>query len=298
MEGSYHTETEGLKKMVNCLEDEWGFVIGTLVTDRQRQIGKWVVENYQHICHLYDIWHVAKCEYNKLQSYFSRYRPLYKILIMSFYSKLSSCCKGADGNLPTKGLSGSGGVAAKCQQPSLLGSDFNCIRGGSSNSGQVKVHRKTHPEPSLGPWWQISKVCSYEATREISQEEMDQTRYDSVNYKLKRLIKTCFLIDLHYNLLANLVERSQAYGTCGALHNEGFDQVILCLSKLYLISLSLGSLATAKLEQLVNNKPRARTLPNCQGSTRPSWSRPPIAWWTISPQRCTATRLQAWCVGK
>ena len=38
--GSYHMEIEGLKRMVNCLEDEWGFVIGTLVTDRHRQIGK------------------------------------------------------------------------------------------------------------------------------------------------------------------------------------------------------------------------------------------------------------------
>ena len=36
-----------------------------------------------------------------------------------------SCCKEAEDNLPTEGMSRPGGVAAKCHQPSLLSSDIN-----------------------------------------------------------------------------------------------------------------------------------------------------------------------------
>ena len=53
-------------------------VFEVLVTDRYSQIGKWVAENYQHICLLYGIWHVAKCQRNKMQGKFRRNRPLYK----------------------------------------------------------------------------------------------------------------------------------------------------------------------------------------------------------------------------
>ncbi|XP_075308963.1 uncharacterized protein LOC142370332 [Odontesthes bonariensis] len=66
--GSYHMEIEGLKRMVTYLEDEWHHHIGTLVTDRHLQIAKWVRENYQHILHLYDIWHVAKSLAKKLKA--------------------------------------------------------------------------------------------------------------------------------------------------------------------------------------------------------------------------------------
>ena len=32
----------------------------TLVTDRHKQINKWLQENHQDIIHYYDVWHVAK----------------------------------------------------------------------------------------------------------------------------------------------------------------------------------------------------------------------------------------------
>lgn len=52
-------ELEGLKRMVAFFEDI--LEIGTLVTDRHRQIAKWIRENMPYTKHLYDIWHVAKC---------------------------------------------------------------------------------------------------------------------------------------------------------------------------------------------------------------------------------------------
>ena len=107
--------------------------------------------------------------------------------------------------------------------------------------------------------------CSYETTREISQEQVDQPRHDGINYQLKRLIKIYFLTGPHYNLLVTLFEGSQAYSTCGALHKKSFDQIILCLSKLYLISLSLGSLAAPKLEQLVNDKTMCKDIAKLSG---------------------------------
>ena len=63
-----------------------------------------------------------------MQDNLCRYRPLYKIFIMFLFPKLSSCCKEAENNIPTEGMSRTGGVAAECHQSSLLGSDIKCIR--------------------------------------------------------------------------------------------------------------------------------------------------------------------------
>ncbi len=52
-------EMEGLIRTVDLLDD-WGFNIGTLVTDRHRSIAKWVRKNMPETFHLYDVWHVAK----------------------------------------------------------------------------------------------------------------------------------------------------------------------------------------------------------------------------------------------
>ena len=97
-------------------------VIEVLVADRQRQIVKSVAENYQHICHLCGIWHVANRESNEMQDNLHRHKPLYQIFIVILFPKWSSSCKEAEDNLRTKGMSRPGGVTAKCHQLSPLGS--------------------------------------------------------------------------------------------------------------------------------------------------------------------------------
>ncbi|KAI4800827.1 hypothetical protein KUCAC02_007056, partial [Chaenocephalus aceratus] len=64
--GSSHMELEGLKRTGAFFEDI--LEIGTLVTDRHRQIAKWIRENMPHTKHLYDIWHVAKSAGKKLEA--------------------------------------------------------------------------------------------------------------------------------------------------------------------------------------------------------------------------------------
>ena len=64
--GSYHMELEGLRRSLHFLT-EW-IKIDVLVTDRHRQIAKWVHENYANMLHLYDIWHVAKSLSKRLEA--------------------------------------------------------------------------------------------------------------------------------------------------------------------------------------------------------------------------------------
>lgn len=60
MKGSYHMEMEGLVRAIKLVRKK-KFKIGTLVTDRHRQIAKWLRENVHDTNHRYDIWHLAKC---------------------------------------------------------------------------------------------------------------------------------------------------------------------------------------------------------------------------------------------
>ncbi|KAJ4946270.1 hypothetical protein JOQ06_023938 [Pogonophryne albipinna] len=57
--GSYHMELEGLRRSVAAVEEE-GLSIGTIITDRHRQIAKWIRTELPEVQHLYDIRHVAK----------------------------------------------------------------------------------------------------------------------------------------------------------------------------------------------------------------------------------------------
>jgi len=57
VQSSYHCEKEGLTR---CLNTVGADLIGTLVTDRHRQIAKYIREDFPDITHLFDIWHVAK----------------------------------------------------------------------------------------------------------------------------------------------------------------------------------------------------------------------------------------------
>ena len=54
-------EKEGLQRVLNFLQQE-KLTVDVLVTDRHRQINKWLRESYPSITHYYDVWHVAKGE--------------------------------------------------------------------------------------------------------------------------------------------------------------------------------------------------------------------------------------------
>ena len=57
--GSYHMEKEGLHRVMEFLRGE-NLTVGVLVTDRHRQINKWLREMHPNVKHYYDVWHVAK----------------------------------------------------------------------------------------------------------------------------------------------------------------------------------------------------------------------------------------------
>ncbi len=52
-------ELEGLKRALEHLEEE-EIQVGTLITDRHRQVEKWLRQNRPDITHLFDVWHIAK----------------------------------------------------------------------------------------------------------------------------------------------------------------------------------------------------------------------------------------------
>ena len=52
-------EKEGLQRLIEFLKGE-GLQIDVLVTDRHKQINKWIRETHPEVKHYYDIWHVAK----------------------------------------------------------------------------------------------------------------------------------------------------------------------------------------------------------------------------------------------
>ena len=61
VKGSYHMELEGYKRMTKYVKKS-GHTIGKLVTDRHRQLAKYIREKSPEILHMYDVWHVAKCK--------------------------------------------------------------------------------------------------------------------------------------------------------------------------------------------------------------------------------------------
>ena len=52
-------EKEGLNRCINFLKDS-KLEMDVLVTDRHKQINKWLQETHPKIKHYYDIWHAAK----------------------------------------------------------------------------------------------------------------------------------------------------------------------------------------------------------------------------------------------
>ena len=53
-------EKEGLHRVMEFLKSEL-LTIDTIVTDRHRQINKWLRDNHSEVKHFYDIWHVRSC---------------------------------------------------------------------------------------------------------------------------------------------------------------------------------------------------------------------------------------------
>ena len=52
MGGSYHMEKEGLHRVIDFLTEK-GLEISVLVTDRHKQINKWIRETYPQTKHYY-----------------------------------------------------------------------------------------------------------------------------------------------------------------------------------------------------------------------------------------------------
>lgn len=64
-------ELEGFRRMAKYMKKA-KLSMRKLVTDRHRQIAKYVREYHPTVCHMYDVWHVAKGMYvysSVLQSY-------------------------------------------------------------------------------------------------------------------------------------------------------------------------------------------------------------------------------------
>ena len=57
--GSANMEKEGFIRAMRITED-YELPVEILVTDRHKQLTKWIRENLPDIKHRYDVWHVAK----------------------------------------------------------------------------------------------------------------------------------------------------------------------------------------------------------------------------------------------
>ncbi|KAK3099185.1 hypothetical protein FSP39_000706 [Pinctada imbricata] len=64
---SYNMELEGLKRCMAVLETE-GIDVSDLVTDRHSQVKAYMKDDQQHINHWFDVWHVAKGVYKKIDA--------------------------------------------------------------------------------------------------------------------------------------------------------------------------------------------------------------------------------------
>ena len=67
MPNSAWCELEGLKRSKTFLVDVNGLQIDTIVTDRNRQVAKWIREEIvtEGGKHFYDVWHCAKSKSTK-----------------------------------------------------------------------------------------------------------------------------------------------------------------------------------------------------------------------------------------
>ena len=59
MAGSTHMEKEGFIRGLEIF-NQYELPIAMIVTDRHKQLSKWIRENLLEVKHRYDVWHVAK----------------------------------------------------------------------------------------------------------------------------------------------------------------------------------------------------------------------------------------------
>ncbi|XP_060085555.1 uncharacterized protein LOC132564967, partial [Ylistrum balloti] len=67
VKNSYNMELEGLKRCLKFLQEE-GVDVSDLVTDRHSQVKKFMKTERPDINHWFDVWHVAKGVYKKLEA--------------------------------------------------------------------------------------------------------------------------------------------------------------------------------------------------------------------------------------
>ena len=66
-------EKEGLVRALQKLSD-YDLDVDTIITDRHPQISKHIRTEHPHITHLYDIWHVAKGNYQITSNCFIKHK--------------------------------------------------------------------------------------------------------------------------------------------------------------------------------------------------------------------------------
>ena len=71
-------EYEGLVRGLHFLEEN-NVQIGTVITDRHKQINKYLSEVYPDIEHRYDVWHISKGTYIQVVCYCAYPIILHKI---------------------------------------------------------------------------------------------------------------------------------------------------------------------------------------------------------------------------
>ncbi len=91
-------EKEGLVRAVKFLKKK-KFKVDTLVTDRHKQIAKWLRENQKSIDHRYDIWHLAKCMLALLSEIYTLLAIIDHYCIAALQKKLEKTSKLKDCDL-------------------------------------------------------------------------------------------------------------------------------------------------------------------------------------------------------
>ena len=139
---STHMELKGLQKMVQ-LFNQFNITVTALVTDRHRQIQKWIRENWQTVHHYFDCWHIAKSLKKKLQSLAKKtscqlLRGWIKSIVNHFYWSVMSTEPGNEEMIESKWKSllrhvqnihhGHGEIFPSCMHTPLSDLDLRTIK--------------------------------------------------------------------------------------------------------------------------------------------------------------------------
>ena len=147
-------EKEGLDHVLSHLHEE-SLDIDVLVTDRHRQINKWLRENHQDITHYYDVWHVAK---GVLMIYIFRlafYIYMYNYNIVGFRKKLEAASEQKDCDNITQ------------WQRSIINHLYWCIASTPDGDGEtiktkwLHVLRKPFTQYPYWSWRIFSRMCTW-----------------------------------------------------------------------------------------------------------------------------------------